>query len=180
MVKMTPEDRADLDKKKEMKVVDVTFDILLIGKSIFAFFETLAGFALFFVTPAVLNSWIEHLTAGRFHQHFITHALQQFGHSYTADLQLFAAIYLIVHGGVKLFTLVLLWRRVLWAYPLSLIVFALFTVWQGYEWIAKHSLGMFFIVLLDILMIVLTWIEWQSLKDKLGKNKKQKVKSPVV
>ncbi|GBG97480.1 DUF2127 domain-containing protein [Lactococcus termiticola] len=162
-----------INKEKEMKVVDTTFNIILVFKSLFALFETLAGGALFFVSPGQINGAISWLTGGRVHEHLIAHAMQHFGSGSLASVQLMAAAYLFIHGVVKLLTLVLLWKRVLWAYPLSILVFVGFIVYQTYELVSKHSMVMIFVIIVDILMIVLTWIEYQNMKVSLQKEKKQ-------
>jgi len=170
-----------INKEKEMKVVDTTFNIILVGKSLFALFETLAGLALFFVKPEQINAAISWITAGHVHEQLINHTMQHFAHGSVASVQLMAAAYLFIHGAVKLITLVLLWKRILWAYPLSILVFVGFIIYQSYELIAKHSMVMIVVIIIDLLMIGLTWLEYRNMKASFQKNKvKAKAEIPVV
>ena len=158
-----------VNKKKEMKVVDVSFDIVLIFKSLFALGGVIGGFLLFFLTPARLNSAISWLAKGEMNQSshsFLMKLLLDFGAHFTVSTQYLFAIYLLSHGIIKLVTLVLLWKKVLWAYPLSLLVFLGFIIYQLTEFAHTHSVMMIVVSLVDVLMIVLTLLEYQNIKKQ--------------
>ena len=48
--------------------------------------------------------------------------------------------YLLIHGLVKVFLVVMLLRRRLWAYPTAIAVFTAFGAYQVYQYTYSHSL----------------------------------------
>ncbi len=84
---------------------------------------------------------------------------------FSVSTQLFGIIYLLSHGFIKIFLVVSLWRGKLWAYPTAIIVFIAFGVYQLYRFYFTHSLWLIFLTVLDILVIVLTGIEYKQLKN---------------
>ncbi len=78
--------------------------------------------------------------------------------------QHFYALYLMAHGGLKLGIVILLWRRVMWAYPAGMAVLAGFVVYQVYEFVHSGSPFLLLLALFDLLMIVLIWQEFRALK----------------
>lgn len=156
-----------VDQKKEEHIVDVSFDIALLLKSLFATGEVIGGFALFFLTPARLNHGIEWLTQGRFSENspgMIASLIVRFGENFTTNTQYLMAIYLLSHGLIKLVTLFLLWKKILWSYPLSIFVFVGFIIYQMTEFAHTHSIFMIFVSLIDVAMIILTILEYRNIK----------------
>jgi uncharacterized membrane protein len=47
--------------------------------------------------------------------------------------RLFASIYLLCHGAAKVALVVALWMNALWPYPLTIVVFGAFSVYQTYR-----------------------------------------------
>ena len=163
--------------KSEGELVDGAFDIMLVLKSLFALGEVLAGIFMFFLTPSRMNAVIRWFTRGELKEDpkdLLSNLLINFGHHFTSSAGILAAIYLLGHGLIKLVTLALLWRKILWAYPLSMLVFAGFIAFQITDIVVKHSIFMIFVTLLDVLMIILTWLEWRRMRG-LWKNADKKI-----
>ena len=155
--------------KKEGALVEKSFDIVLILKALFALGEILSGVAIFFINPAWIVGIIQWLTRSELQEDprdFLMHMLINFGHHFTVETQYLVAIYLLVHGLVKIVTLTLLWQKILWAYPLSILVFLGFIIYQLREFMLHHSIFMIVVSLIDVLMIVLTILEYRNLKNK--------------
>jgi uncharacterized membrane protein len=134
-------------------------------KIVFAVFEILSSILILLVKPNQLNQLINVLTANelKFDPHdFIANQLIAIGHQF-ASTQWFAAIYLFSHGVIKVFLLISLWQKRLWAYPLAVVVFSGFALYQTYQFILTHSIFMVMLTILDIIVIALTWVEYQSL-----------------
>ncbi|MFY9584809.1 MAG: DUF2127 domain-containing protein [Candidatus Acidiferrales bacterium] len=72
----------------------------------------------------------------------------------------FASVYLLSHGVVKLVLVVALFWNKLWAYPLMIIMLAAFIFYQLYRFALTHSLVMILLTLFDLVVIVLTWLEY--------------------
>jgi len=164
-------------KKRSLKeVFHIGFDIGLILKSLFAAGEVLGGIAMTFVTPEKLNRLIAWITAGESSEgphDWLVNYLITFGHRFTLDAQQFASFYLLSHGLVKLVVLFLLWKKKLWAYPLSIAVFVGFIIYQMVRFANSYSIMMLFLTFLDMVMIFLTIMEYRNLS---AKNAEQKYK----
>jgi len=143
------------------------FEASLLIKGTFAAGETLSGLGLL-LTPhgLVLAFWAwatnHHLTQdpndamALWFRHLAT--------SFPGDLQHFYALYLLGHGALKFAMVIMLARRILWAYPAAMVVLAGFVLYQGLEFVTQGSLVLLALAALDALMIVLVYREWTVLK----------------
>ena len=162
---------AKLKKKSPTKLLDIGFEATLGLKALFAFGETISGVLLFFITPTWLNGLINRITRAELREDpndWLSNLLVRFGHNFTSSAALLAGIYLLLHGVIKLVTLFLLWRKILWAYPLAIIVFFGFIAYQVFEFVSRHSVFMILVTALDLFMIVLTWLEYRKMKGEWG------------
>lgn len=82
----------------------------------------------------------------------------------TISTQHFIAFYFISHGIIKFFIWYNILKKRYWAYPFALIVFSFFTFYQVYLYIQSWSLWMIGLIIIDIVVAVLTYIEYQSVK----------------
>lgn len=127
--------------------------------------EVFGGIALFFTgalanlaTTLMQNELIEDphdLIASHF-QHSLPALLANSGW--------FASVYLLSHGIIKIGLAAGLLRDKPWAYPTAIVVFALFIVYQLYRYTFTHSLFLLFLTVLDLIVIWLTWHEYQYFK----------------
>ena len=77
----------------------------------------------------------------------------------------FYALYLIMHGLLKLVMVILLARRVRWAYPAAMAVLAVFVVFQLHSWTQSHSPFLIMLSGFDLFMIFLVGREYGLLKS---------------
>ena len=73
----------------------------------------------------------------------------------SVNTKTFAALYLLVHGLVKLGLVTALWQRRLWAYPLAGVVLSLFVIYQGVRFTFTHSVVLLLVTAVDIAIIAL-------------------------
>jgi uncharacterized membrane protein len=94
----------------------------------------------------------------------------------------FAGVYLLVHGLIKLVTLALLWKKLYWAYPLSVLVFSGFIGYQLADFSKTGHVGMILVSLFDVFMIVLTLLEYRKVRGNkiMKKLEKLEVAMPVM
>lgn len=154
--------------KNKEELLDVSFNAMLLGKSIFAFVEFLSGLLLIFIPLDLIKSTIQHLAASIAFaplSSMITNA----GERVTSDATLFAVIYLLLHGALKLVTLALLWRKILWSYPLSIVLLVGFITYQMFEFFNHGAISMLVLCVVDLVMIALTLLEYRKLKAQLSK-----------
>lgn len=154
--------------KNKEELLDVSFNAMLLGKSIFAFVEFFSGLLLIFIPLDLIKSTIQHLAASIAFaplSSMITNA----GERVTSDATLFAVIYLLLHGALKLVTLALLWRKILWSYPLSIVLLLGFITYQMFEFFNHGTISMLVLCVVDLVMITLTLLEYRKLKAQLSK-----------
>jgi len=80
----------------------------------------------------------------------------------------FAAIYLLWHGAVKVGLVAALLSRKRWAYPAAMAAFFLFLVYQIYRYSHTAAPALLVLSIIDILIIILTWLEYQRLTKHHG------------
>lgn len=141
------------------------FESTLLLKSIFALFEIAAGAGLWLVPHQRLADFTHWLTRnelieGRHSPIYarIAGAMSEF----SAASQHFYAFYLAGHGAIKLVIVLMLMRRVAFAYPLGILVFSGFITTQMLRWSHTHSPALLALSALDATVILLTWREWRA------------------
>lgn len=75
-------------------------------------------------------------------------------------------MYLLSHGAVKVVLVIALLMNKLWAYPLMITVLATFIVYQVYRFSYSHSVSMILLTVFDVVVISLTWIEYQQQRSR--------------
>lgn len=149
------------------RIAHVLFDIGIIGKGVDGALEVVGGVLLFLTTPGRIHGAIRILTQHELsedpHDLVARYLLSSTQHL-TSSTKAFAAAYLLWHGIVKvaLVTALLLKRR--WAYPLAILAFFLFVVYQLYRYSHTHAVGLLVLSALDLLVIALTYLEYSRLR----------------
>lgn len=136
-------------------------------KAINAVFEIILGIGVLFTDQ--IRSFIQTLDLNELIEDpnsMIATYAQHFLHPLTIQTEHFLSAYLLSHGIIKLFLAVGLLRNKLWAYPSAIIVFALFIVYQIYRYLIAPSFFLVALTIFDIAIIVLTWHEYQFLKNQ--------------
>ena len=136
-------------------------------KGVFALSEIVAGIAAYFVSQHFLLSVVVWVTRDEFAddpRDLVANFLLRSVENLSVGAQDFAALYLLVHGVIKLWLIVGLLRKKLWYYPTALVIFGLFVVYQLYRYYFTHSVLLLLITALDLIVIGLTWHEYRYLK----------------
>jgi uncharacterized membrane protein len=130
--------------------------------------EIVAGIFIWFVTPAFMAHVFGVLYGHEFfrdaHPAMTAHlmnASQQIAGSH----RLFSSVFLLSHGITKIILVVALWMERLWAYPLVIIVFGAFCVYQIYRFIHTYSPVMVILTVFDIAVIYLAWRDYRALQS---------------
>ncbi len=153
--------------EKTRSIIHNSFEIGIFLKALDGVLQIIGAVLIYFVNPGRINSWIRFLTSHELSQDpkdWIANHLVQFASAYSGQTQFFAAIYLLVHGVVKIFLVYNLWRKKLWAYPIAIIIFSLFGIYQIYRFTFTHSFGLALLTVLDAAVIILSWLEYEQLK----------------
>lgn len=129
--------------------------------------ELLGGVALLTASPALVLKTVQFFTQDELvedpHDLVATHLLRM-----AARLSLgaehFMALYLLIHGIVKVALVWALLKRILVAYPLAMIVFAGFIAYQLYRYTLTHGVGLLALSGVDVVVIGLIWLEYRVLR----------------
>jgi len=149
------------------RVVSALFRIGVLAKAIDGVLEIIGGALLFFLGPTQIHRVVRLLT-----QHELSedprdlvarYLMHSTGHL-AAGTKVFAAAYLLWHGVVKVVLVagLLLERRL--AYPAAIAAFGLFLVYQLYRYSHTASPELLALSVLDIVVIVLTYMEYRRLR----------------
>jgi uncharacterized membrane protein len=94
----------------------------------------------------------------------VLHATQRL----EGENKLFAELFLLSHGLIKIIIVTALWLDQLWAYPLAIVIFSAFGVYQTYRWTHTHSFFLAVLTVFDAAIVYLTWAEFRVQKRKLA------------
>lgn len=147
------------------KYIHRAFTIGLIFKGFNSLLEIIGG--VLFLFTFKITSLIESLIQSELIEDptdFFATYLQHYMPYLSVHTQLYASFYLLSHGIIKIVLVIFLFQKKLWAYPATIGVLSLFILYQVYRLAHTHSLTLFFLTLFDILLIWLTWHEYQVMK----------------
>lgn len=148
-------------------LVHISFEVTLLIKGIDSLLEIVGGFLMIYLNPGRMNRLVSFLTRHELSEDpkdRIANFLLLFGHAFSISTQSFGIIYLFSHGLIKLLLVLLLWKKKLWAYPLTIVSLLLFIAYQIYRYTFSHSVFLILLTAFDILMSVLTYKEYKRMK----------------
>jgi Predicted membrane protein len=144
---------------------DRLFEIGIILKGLDGILETIGGLLLLAVTPATINRLAEWLTQHELSEDpndFIASHLLGYAHGLTGSAVTFAAVYLLLHGIVKIVLVAALLRNQIWAYPWMIGFLLIFIVYQLYRIVLSPTFGLTALTIFDAIIVWLTWREWRK------------------
>ena len=150
------------------KVAHRWFEVGILLKGVNGLLEVGGGVFLFFVRPETVRHIITAVTFQELSEDpndIVANYLMNIARNFSIHTKVFGTIYLLSHGLIKIFLVVSLWKRKLWAYPSAMIVFSLFIMYQMYRYTVSHSAELIILTILDITIIILTWLEFKRLKS---------------
>lgn len=147
------------------RLLDKTFKVSLVLKGLDGVLELVGGILLLLVSPAQVGSLVQILTQHELSedpQDLIATALVHLAGTMTVSATLFGAIYLLLHGLVKV---VLVWavlKDKLWAYPWMIAFLGVFILYQSYELVVAFTWGMVLLTAFDVFIVWLTAHEYRA------------------
>jgi len=154
---------------KPSGLLDRTFEVSIILKGLDGVLELIGGALLLFVSPTAINQFIGRITEHELSKDpndFIATRLLRFGASLTGPGLRFAALYLLLHGIVKVVLVFALLRTKLWAYPWMIAFLIIFIVYQLYRIALEPSLWLVLLTIFDAFVVWLTWREWYKQRER--------------
>jgi|SRR6185312_5112493 len=147
----------------------VLFRIGIVTKAIDGFLETAGGIVFLCVSHETIMHTIFSITQHRLWEDpddwIATHLRHGFQHLSTGN-KIFAVIYLLAHGLIKLGLAACLWRSKLWAFPVSMIALTAFVGYQAFRLVNHFSVILCVLMTLDIIVTALIWREYRRLKQQ--------------
>lgn len=148
-------------------IVGDAFDISVVLKGIDGLLEIVGGIVLLLVPLRDIRAlliWTTGKELSEDPKDYIATHIVRLAHMLSVRAYDFTIIYLLVHGGVKVFLVVMLLRRRLWAYPTAIAVFSAFGVYQIYQFSYSHSILLLALTVLDAVVVTLTVWEYTILR----------------
>lgn len=149
------------------KKLHQTFILALSLKALNALSELLGAVLIWMSSPSAIQAFAKKFAGGELTEdpadklmRFILNASKQ-----VTDYDLhYTSIFLFSHGAIKLVLIYFLFKRVRIAYPIAIVVFSLFVVYQAAHFIATGSYVDVILILFDIVVVVLTTLEYRRFK----------------
>jgi uncharacterized membrane protein len=145
------------------------FEITLLLKALFAVGEIVAAVGVYIVPLDAVADFVGAITQTELAKHphdIVAVHLADWARNLSLGTQHFVAFYLLTHGAVKLWVIIGLMRERLWYYPVALVLFTLFIVYQIHRYTLTHSVSLLLITVIDLVVIGLTWHEYRYLLGK--------------
>src|SRR3954452_6665806 len=146
-------------------LLDRTFEIGIILKGLDGLLELIGGALLVAVSPATINRIVGALTQHELSEDprdVIAIHLLRVSHGLTGAAVGFAAVYLLLHGIVKVVLVLALLRNKVWAYPWTIAFLVAFIGYQLYRIALHPTPGLIALTIFDAVIVWLTWREYQK------------------
>ena len=150
---------------------DRLFAIGIVAKGVDGVLELVGGILLLFVSPAQIHRVAAALTQHELSEDpndFIATHILHSTIGLSSGTVVFAAIYLLLHGAVKVVLVVALLRKRMWAYPWMIGVLVAFIAYQCYRIALSPSVGLILLTIFDAFIVVLTWHEYRRQRARIG------------
>jgi uncharacterized membrane protein len=126
--------------------------------------EMAGGLSLFFISQTKLGQLVTFLTRRELAEDprdWIAGHVRDAVNQLSPSTKLFASVYLIGHGVVKLFLMIELLRQRTWSYAYAIAFLSLFVGYQVYRLSLQFSLALLLVSVLDAAIILLVWREYR-------------------
>jgi uncharacterized membrane protein len=146
-----------------------TFEVGVILKGVDGVLQIAGAILLLLVKPGQIRHLVVLLTRhtlSRDPDDWVANHLVRASEQFSVSHQLFASLYLLLHGVVKVALVWALLESKLWAYPAAILIFAAFSTYQIYRFVIAHSIVMLVLTIVDLIVIALTWAEYSRLRHR--------------
>jgi uncharacterized membrane protein len=141
------------------------FRVVAFLKGIDAALETLGGVIILCVPAAYIAEFIVAITQYQLilNPNNLFAKLAQKTIDVTTESHLWAGLFLLTHGSVKLLIVVGMVLNKLWAYRVGLVVFVGLVIYQTCDFFKTHSSGLLVLTVFDCVFILLAWRQYRQL-----------------
>lgn len=145
------------------RTLDRLYRIALWVKGVDGALEMVGGLFLLFITQTTLGQLVTFLTQRELSEDprdWIAIHLRDAVSQLPPNTKLFASMYLLGHGVIKLFLMVGLLRNLRWSYRPAIAFLLIFVGYEVYRMSLRFSLALFVVSLLDAVIVLLVWREY--------------------
>lgn len=143
--------------------LDTAFLVGIVLKGLDGALELLGGILLLVISPGAIDRLTRAITQHELsedpHDFVATHLLHAAGRLTTGSLR-FGAVYLLLHGVVKIVLVAAVLRNRLWAYPWMIAFLLVFIGYQLYRLTFAPSSGLVALTVFDAIVVGLTAREY--------------------
>ena len=160
---MSGEIETPIEQKAERDLLWV-FDLALILKGVDGALEVAGALLVLFVPPALIVRVAEFVTAGELAtdpNDFIAVTIRDLAHSFAVHTHYFIALYLALHGLIKVLLVLGIFAKKRIAYPLFMVALAVFGAYEAYRGIALREVLLQALAVFDFVLLVLTVYEYR-------------------
>jgi uncharacterized membrane protein len=140
------------------------FDFALILKAVNGSLEMLTALLILFVPPSFVVRLAEFATSGEFAQDpddLVATAIRGTAHTFALGTHYLLALYLALHGVIKVLLVIGIFARKKAAYPLFMAALACFGAYEAYRGFLLHELVLQALALFDFSLLMLTAYEYR-------------------
>jgi|SRR5262245_3351513 len=128
--------------------------------------ELVAGTVLAVLGPEILRQFVLTVSARELSEDphdLFANLVRRWAGEISPDSEIFAAVYLLLHGIIKLVLAICLLRGKTWAFPVASTFFAVFIAYMSYRLALHWSWLLMTLVLIDLATLALVLREWQRM-----------------
>ncbi len=152
------------------KIIHKGFKLGVLFKFMDGVLELAGGVLLLLVRPGMIRGLVLLITQHELSEDprdLVANFLVRAAAHLSVSTQFFGFLYLLSHGIIKLVLAVSLWKAKLWSYPAAIAFFLAFILYQLYRYSYTHSIWLIFLSVLDLVFVILAWLEYMELKREL-------------
>jgi uncharacterized membrane protein len=167
---MTMISAVNYKKIKDFFQVHKLFILGLVIKGANGLVELAAGFLLYFLAATNVSNFIYSITSHELFEDpndFVANILIKSADNFSISAKNFLVLFLIIHGVVKLFLVVQLFKKKIWSYPVAIFLFTLFLFYQSYRVLISFSWLMLILSIIDLFVIALIILEYRNQKNNI-------------
>ncbi|VVB79384.1 Uncharacterised protein [uncultured archaeon] len=144
-----------------------TFRVLTFFKFLFALSEFIAGIVIFAIGRNNLVNFVISVAQRELLEDgngSIAGYIVNLAQNFSIKAEIFIALYLIIHGIVKIILLYGVWNRKKIAYPVSILVFSLFLIYQIRLYLTNFSSWLLVLSVIDLAYVALLIFEFLTVR----------------
>lgn len=140
------------------------FDLALLLKAVNGALEMLAAFLILIVSPKFILKIVEFVTSGELAQDpndFVTTTIRDAAHTFAIHTHYLLALYLALHGAIKVLLVIGIFRGKRIAYPLFMLALILFGAYEAYRGLVRGELLLQALAIFDFSVFLITSYEYR-------------------